>query len=292
LGLKTIFRLFTLVIMNEEIKKIKPFLRWAGGKNWLIKHIETILPSIVFNNYHEPFLGGASMFLSIGYRHRSFLSDLNTELIETYIALRDYPEELIQELQSYKNNEKFYYSIRNSKPSDIISKAARFIYLNQTSYNGIFRVNLKGEYNVPYGFRQKDFCEPSVLRNVSLKLQNCHFRSCDFAEIQANIYEYDLVYLDPPYTVSHSNNGFIKYNQKLFSLKDQYKLSLFIDTLKAKGAYYILSNAYHPKIREIFNKNDTIIELHRASLIGGKKASRGQIKEFIFTNLNLDSNDK
>jgi DNA adenine methylase len=278
--------------MNEQYSKTKPFLRWAGGKNWLIKHLETILPNTQFNNYHEPFLGGASMFLSLGHDHQSFLSDLNKELIETYITLKESPEELIQELQSYKNNEKFYYKIRKSKTSDQIKKAARFIYLNQTSYNGIFRVNLKGEYNVPYGFRTKDFCEPSVLRNVSTKLKNCHFRNCDFADIQTNISHNDLVYLDPPYTVSHSNNGFIKYNQKLFSLEDQYKLSLFIDTLKAKGAYYVLSNAYHPKIREIFHKNDTIFELQRASLIGGKKATRGQIKEFIFTNLNIDSNDK
>jgi len=278
--------------MNEEHKKVKPFLRWAGGKNWLIKHLDTIIPSLVFNNYHEPFLGGASMFLSIGYEHQSYLSDLNPELIETYITLRDYPEEVIQELKSYKNTEKFYYKIRNSKPSNQIRKAARFIYLNQTSYNGIFRVNLKGEYNVPYGFRSKDFFEPSVLRDVSSRLQNCHFRSCDFTDIQNNICRNDLVYLDPPYTVSHSNNGFIKYNQKLFSLDDQYKLSHFIDALKAKGAFYILSNAYHPTIREIFNKNDTVIELQRASLIGGKKATRGQIKEFMFTNLNLDSNDK
>jgi DNA adenine methylase len=278
-------------MMDEEYSKIKPFLRWAGGKNWLIKHLDTILPTPKFNNYHEPFLGGASMFLSLNPNHQCFLSDLNNELIETYITLKDYPEELIQKLQSYKNNEEFYYKIRNSKTNDQIEKAARFIYLNQTSYNGIFRVNLKGEYNVPYGFRSKAFCEPSILKKVSAKLRNCQFMCCDFSDIQTNILRNDLVYLDPPYTVSHSNNGFIKYNQKLFSLEDQYKLSGFIDILKDKGAYYILSNAYHPKIREIFYKNDSILELQRASLIGGKKATRGQIKEYIFTNLNIESND-
>lgn len=276
--------------MSEERFKVKPFLRWAGGKNWLIKHLDTIIPTPEFNNYHEPFLGGASLFLSINHDHQSFLSDLNNELIETYITLRDSPEELIQELQSYKNNEKFYYKIRNTQTNNQVKKAARFIYLNQTSYNGIFRVNLKGEYNVPYGYRTKDFCEPSILRKVSSQLQNCQLFCCDFADVQDNITQGDLVYLDPPYTVSHSNNGFIKYNQKLFSLADQNRLSSFIDFLKEKGAYYILSNAFHPKILEIFQKNDTIIELQRASLIGGKNAKRGKIKEILFTNINNHSN--
>jgi DNA adenine methylase len=146
--------------MSEEHIKTIPFLQWAGGKNWLIKHLETILPNPQFNNYHEPFLGGASLFLSINPDHQSFLSDLNSELIETYITLRDFPEELIQELQTYKNTESFYYKVRSDLPNSQIEKAARFIYLNQTSFNGIFRVNLKGEYNVPYGFRSKDFFQP------------------------------------------------------------------------------------------------------------------------------------
>jgi DNA adenine methylase len=278
--------------MRSEKKQISPFLRWAGGKNWLIKHLDTILPNSKFNNYHEPFLGGASLFLSINPDHQSFLSDFNSELIETYITLRDYPEELIQKLQTYKNTETFYYKMRSTLPISQIGKAARFIYLNQTSYNGIFRVNLKGEYNVPYGFRTKEFIQPSLLRQVSTRLQNCKLFYCDFADIQDNISQGDLVYLDPPYTVSHSNNGFIKYNQKLFSLTDQNRLSAFIDVLKEKGAYYILSNAYHPKILEIFQKNDTILELQRASLIGGKNAKRGKIKELLFTNVNNHSNDK
>ena len=205
--------------------------------------------------------------------------------------MKDFPEELIQELRTYKNDELFYYKIRSNRTNNQIEKAARFIYLNQTSYNGIFRVNLKGEYNVPYGFRTKDFFQPIILRKVSARLQNCQLFCCDFAEIQDNISKGDLVYLDPPYTVSHSNNGFIKYNQKLFSLEDQNILSGFIDVLKAKGAYYILSNAFHPKILEIFHKNDTILELKRASLIGGKNASRGKITELLFTNVNNHSND-
>jgi len=277
--------------MKIENNDINPFLRWAGGKKWLTRQLDAIVSKPNFNSYHEPFLGGASLFFSINQRHKSFLSDLNKELIDTYITLRDFPEELIRELSTYKNEELFYYQIRSIKSIDPIKQAARFIYLNQTSYNGIFRVNLKGEYNVPYGFRTKNFFDPALLREVSVRLYDCQIFYGDFADTLDNVSEGDLVYLDPPYTVSHNNNGFIKYNQKLFSIEDQVRLSKYIDSLKDKGAYYILSNACHPKIHEIFDKNDTILELKRASLIGGKNASRGKISEFLFTNINSHSND-
>lgn len=128
---------------------VKPCLRWAGGKTWLIKYLAELLPRNGFNNYHEPFLGGASIFLSIQPQGISYLSDLNQELIETYITLRDYPNEVIRVLSTYQNSHDYYYQIRNYKPRNPINKAARFIYLNQTSFNGIYRVNTKGEYNVP-----------------------------------------------------------------------------------------------------------------------------------------------
>lgn len=265
---------------------IKPLLRWAGGKNWMVKHFNSLFKNFRFNNYHEPFLGGASIFLSIGSCNNYFLSDLNNELINTYKTIRDFPEEIIKVLSFYKNTESDYYKIRGRKPNLPIESAARFIYLNQTSFNGIYRVNLKGEYNVPYGFRKKPFYDPIILREVSNRLRNAHLFCCDFAETITNIVNGDLVYLDPPYTVSHSNNGFIKYNQKLFSLEDQQRLSNYINKLKEIGAFYILSNAFHPMIYEIFNKNDKIMTLVRASLIGGKNAARGKVKEYLFTNLN------
>lgn len=269
-----------------EKEKTIPFLRWAGGKNWLIKYLDFIIGENTFNNYHEPFLGGASLFFALNPPNESFLSDVNSELIETYINLRDFPENVISELSEFKNSESFYYKIRRDKNQNPIFKAARFIFLNQTSFNGIFRVNLLGVYNVPYGFRKKPFYDPILLREVSNRLRNTHLICCDFAETLQNIAYGDLVYLDPPYTVSHSNNGFIKYNQKLFSLEDQQRLSEFIDQIREIGAFYMLSNAYHPKIYEIFNKNEKIITLERASLIGGKNATRGKVKEYLFTNLN------
>jgi DNA adenine methylase len=272
--------------LNEQkTHKIKPFLRWAGGKTWLVKNLNDLIPKNGFNDYHEPFLGGGSVFLAINEDKRAFLSDLNSDLINTYKALKREPEGIIKALKKYKNTKDFYYKIRATQFSDEIDLAAKFIFLNQTSFNGIYRVNLKGQYNVPYGNRKKDFLEPDKLRLVSKKLTNASLRIGDFADSIHEIKENDLIFLDPPYTVSHNNNGFIKYNQKLFSLDDQYRLSKFIDEIKNKGAFYILTNAAHETIKEIFDKGDRLIEGKRVSLVGGLNAKRGETKEYIFTNI-------
>ena len=273
-------------ISNKSINNlpIKPLLRWAGGKNWLIKHLPSILPKTGYKNYHEPFLGGGSVFLSIHPENSAFLSDLNNELIITYSAVKDNPEKVIKILKTFKNDEDFYYKLRGTYFADPIKIAARFIYLNQTSFNGIYRVNLKGEYNVPFGFRKKNFCDPNNLRQVSLALRNAKLFSADFEEIKSNIKKRDLVFLDPPYPVSHNGNGFIKYNDKLFTIQDLQKLSTLIDHIKRKGGYYILTNSAHQTIEDIFSKGDRLIKYSRANLIGGLNAERGQTTEYIFTN--------
>ena len=269
-------------ITNE---KPKPFLRWAGGKMWLYKHRDLLIPKNGFNNYHEPFLGGGAMFFSLQPASKVFLSDLNSDLIATYLTLKTEPLEVIKELKKFKNEEDFYYEIRDKKYRNSARLAAKFIYLNQTSFNGIYRVNLKGEYNVPFGYRTKEFVEKDNLLLASKALQSATIFYGDFDLAKDNIKRKDFVFLDPPYTVSHNDNGFIKYNQKLFSLDDQYRLSQLIDFIKSKGAYYLLTNAAHIVIDEIFEKGDKKIELNRANLIGGINAQRGHTKEYIFTNI-------
>lgn len=271
------------LMLNSKI--VKPCLRWAGGKSWLIKYLDTLLPQGGFNNYHEPFIGGASIFLYIKPQNQSYLSDLNQELIDTYITLRDEPHDIIKTLSIYKNDKESYYQVRSSKPETAAERAARFIYLNQTSYNGIYRVNLKGEYNVPYGYRDKPFLDKQALLQVSSALQGAIIQHGDFEIIRENLRQGDLVFLDPPYTVSHNDNGFIKYNQKIFSLEDQIRLSQIIQYIKRIGAYYILTNAAHRTIEEIFDNGDERLELGRASLIGGINARRGQTTEYVFTNI-------
>ncbi|MCY9747946.1 DNA adenine methylase [Paenibacillus larvae] len=267
------------------ISTTKPFLRWVGGKTWLIKYLNKIIGDTKFKNYHEPFLGGGSIFFTISPKRSSYLSDINNELINTYQCIKDNPSAVIDMLRTYENTEVFYYKIRNQVSNDPIEQAARFIFLNQTSFNGLYRVNQRGEYNVPFGYRKKDFLEEEKLISASKCLQKATLICGDFTCNKFNIMEGDLVFLDPPYTVSHNNNGFIKYNQKLFSLNDQKRLSKFIDYIKSQGAYYILTNASHQTILELFDKGDLRLELSRSSLIGGSNAKREKVSEYIFTNV-------
>ena len=267
------------------MSNIAPVLRWAGGKTWFISHFKSIIKDVEINHYHEPFLGGAAIFFSLKTNKMSYLSDENEKLITTYKAIKNSPQEVVRILHSYENSEDRYYEIRDMTPNDDIELAAQFIYLNQTSYNGLYRVNRQGYYNVPYGFRSSVTFDTKRILSVSEKLRKTNLSYGDFVVNKYKIQKGDLVFLDPPYTVSHNNNGFIEYNQKLFSLDDQYRLSDFIDYIKRKNAYYILTNAAHDKIKDIFDKGDRILKFSRQSLIGGKSAERKKVAEYIFTNI-------
>lgn len=266
---------------------IEPFVRWAGGKTWLIPHLPKILGDIQIEHYHEPFLGGGAIFFATEHKKKSYLSDANPQLINAYIQVRDNPEGVIQLFQHMPNTKDSYYQIREAITEDnTIENAARFIFLYQTSFNGLYRVNREGRYNVPYGFRETWVYHMERIRSASAKLQNTRIVVGDFEVNKYRIKSNDLVFLDPPYTVSHNNNGFIQYNQNLFSLEDQYRLKRFIEYIKRRGAYYILTNAAHETIREIFlTQGDRIVELQRNSLIGGRNAARAAISEYIFTNI-------
>lgn len=263
----------------------EPFLRWAGGKTWLVAHLDTIIGTTQVRHYHEPFLGGGAIFFNTDHELRSYLSDANEELVNTYICVRDMPEAVIRTIQTFQNTAEDYYRIRALSSEDNAERAARFIFLNQTSYNGLYRVNQRGQYNVPFGNRQLWVFDSAKIRTASEKLHNTNIQVGDFERNKYIIQRHDLVFLDPPYTVSHNNNGFIKYNQRLFSLEDQIRLSRFIDYIKRKDAYYILTNAAHQAIAEIFDKGDRRLELQRPSLIGGRNANRAPVTEYVFTNI-------
>jgi DNA adenine methylase len=265
--------------------KHKPFIRWAGGKSRLLKSIEEYFPK-EFNNYHEPFLGGAAVFYHLSPCSKCYLSDLNEELINAYIQIRDNVHSVIRELKKHINSEKHYYQIRKVKPKTDLQRAVRFIYLNKTSFNGIYRVNSEGGYNVPYGYRENiDIVDTQSLITASLGLKNVILKAQDFGKALAKVKKGDFVFLDPPYTVAHENNGFIEYNQKIFSLKDQKRLAQWISKLDELGAYYILTNAKHKGIREIYNQINEPITIYRSSTIGGKGAERKEIKEYLYTNI-------
>lgn len=261
----------------------KPFLRWAGGKNWLIKYLPELIRQD-FRTYHEPFLGGGSIFFHLNPRN-AYLSDANEELIDTYLGVRDRVEKVISTIKQWPVSEEQYYAVRAMNLDLLEEKAARFIYLNRTSFNGIYRVNRQGQYNVPWGKKDSYRFDYTRIRNASYALQNVDIRCQSFEKSLDNISADDLVFLDPPYTVSHNNNGFIEYNKKLFALEDQHALRTYINSLNELGAFFILTNAAHSTIKDIFEDIGTIYELKRHCGLGGKNARRANIGEYIFTNI-------
>lgn len=272
----------------SNFDKCRPFLRWAGGKQWLIKYLDGKLDLSSFVSYHEPFVGGGSILFHF-QPQQAYISDINQKLVDTYLALRKNANAVVKALKEIEISAKEYYRIRQLEYDDIFQRAAQFIFLNQTSFNGIYRVNSKGQYNVPYGKRVNFHFDFENIIQAGLYLKSVKsIECCGFMGCIDYIKKGSLCFLDPPYTISHNENGFISYNQKLFTIEDLYRLSQLIDQIKLRGAYYILTNAAHDDVKRIFKKNgDFTYELARASLIGGKNAKREKYEECIFTNIKL-----
>jgi len=272
---------------EQENTKTTPFLRWAGGKRWLVSRLRGKFDMRSFSSYHEPFVGGGAMLFAFQPQH-AFISDANVHLMKAYQMLKEDKEGVFEFLRRFPVNEETYYFVRSMTPDNDTEAAGKFIYLNRTSFNGIYRENLKGEYNVPWGKKDGFKFDFKNLDNVSQYLQGVTIsEGGDFEQCLEFIQEGSLCFLDPPYTISKKNNVFIKYNQRTFSVDDQQRLSNMIDEIRNRGAYYILTNANHEQVKEIFDKGDNVIELTRSSLIGGTNAERGDYEECIFTNLNL-----
>lgn len=231
-------------------------------------------------------MGGGAVFFAIDPLGQAYLNDSNAELVETYQQIRDQPDLVIRSLKRLKNSKKEYYAIRKRKPIKPYTRAARFIYLNRCSFNGIYRVNSLGGYNVPYGHRKNvDIVTAHNLHAVSSVLQNRVITCTDFSAQLDNVCENDLVFLDPPYTVAHENNGFIEYNQKLFSWEDQIRLRSFVEDIERRGAYFILTNASHESILRLYDDIGTIYKRSRYSQVGGRNKTRGMYNELIITNV-------
>jgi DNA adenine methylase len=274
-------------VVAESNGRVASPLRWAGGKRWLLPKIRQLVGDRDVHAYHEPFLGGASIFLGLPEFSTAYLRDTNAELIAAFRAIRARPVKVAKLVAAFANDSETYYKVRVSAPTDRFERAARFIYLNHTSFNGIYRVNLNGVYNVPFGNRRSPQIPTAEhLKRVAQRLERATLDVGDFADCLKRVEEGDLVFLDPPYTVAHNNNGFIKYNQKLFRFEDQERLSTLIDEIRQRGAYYILANAAHPSIAKLFTRTwNNRIETSRRNSIGGVNAQRGSATEYLFTNL-------
>jgi len=260
---------------------MQPFIKWAGGKRWLAHELQKWVPDS-FNTYFEPFLGGAAAFFHL-QPDTAILSDSNEELIATYRAVRDAPSEIVARLSEHQrqHNNEYYYFIRGSTPTHRYDLAARFLYLNRTCWNGLYRVNLKGEFNVPRGTKNQIIAADEDFLDISKCLQNCEILSSDFENIIDRSDEGDLVYVDPPYTVKHNMNGFIKYNQSIFLWSDQVRLRDACLRAQKRGVTVIISNADHESIRELYACAGKLSSVERASVIAGKASARQSTTELL-----------
>ncbi|MEZ0300004.1 MAG: DNA adenine methylase [Candidatus Methylacidiphilales bacterium] len=264
------------------MKTILPFLKWPGGKRWFVASHSHLLPR-TFNRYIEPFLGGGSVFFHLKPA-RSLLSDLNPELIATYAAIRDGWSGLSEKLISHQahHGKEYYYSVRASKPRLPVTKAARMIYLNRTCFNGIYRVNLEGKFNVPKGTRDTVVLETDDFEGAAALLANAELHTSDFEVVIDQAQEADLIFADPPYTVRHNVNGFLKYNEQLFSWDDQVRLADALARARDRGAQIVLTNANHDSVRCLYQERRfALTEVSRYSSISAETQSRKQFEELV-----------
>lgn len=264
--------------MNDSIS----LLKWPGGKRALLNHILALVPS-TFNRYYEPFVGGGALFFALRPM-QAVLADNNVELINCYKQVRDCPDAVIAHLSKLRNTKEDYYAIRESIPTEDTSRAARFIYLMTLSFNGIHRVNLQGNFNVPYGYKEYlQPCDASKIYAVCACLSSVELRHGDFELTVTDAKAGDFIYFDPPYTVAHGNNGFLKYNAHIFSWSDQIRLATIAQDLAKRGCRILVTNADHPSILELYScfKMQRIL---RSSAIAASQEYRRKVTECIFYN--------
>ena len=233
----------------------KPFLKWAGGKTQMIPDLLKFAPAN-FNKYIEPFIGGGALYFNINHP-KSIISDLNEELVITYKQVKENVMEVISVLDSYINTEEFYYKIRSVSSSSLSDseKAARLIYLNKTCFNGLFRVNKKGDFNVPYGKRTGPFLNKQNLIGASDYMQDTEIYHLDYKEtLKKYGKKGDFIFLDPPYQPVGKFSDFKRYTKEFFYEKDQIELANIFKDLTNKGCYVMLTNSDHPFILDLYKE--------------------------------------
>lgn len=269
--------------MSHIHQNARPFLRWAGSKRLLISKLSPFFPS-KFGTYHEPFLGSGAVFFHLQPK-RAVLSDANQELISTYIALRDNPQKIINQLLKMSPDEATYYAIRNKPSNSILEQAIEFIYINRLCFNGIYRVNSKGRFNVPYGGKRVNYnIDSHNLTECSKILKNNDIEIFfgDFSENIKKAQPGDFVFLDPPYVTSHNFNGFAAYNESIFSWKDQLRLAECIHNLKERDVAILLTNADHESVLDLY-PNFRKSKIERFSGIASDSSKRKIITESVIT---------
>jgi DNA adenine methylase len=262
----------------------QPFLKWAGGKRKLVPEIMKLMPK-KFGNYHEPFVGGGALFwgLETCQDFQAFLSDRNSRLVDTYVAIRDDVEAVMDELRTYPYEKEFYLRTRtqlDEGPS--AQRAARFIYVNRAGFNGMYRVNSRGEFNIPFGrYTNPTICDEERLRDCSRALQDVQVQHEDFTEAASRAIGGDFVYFDPPYLPISKTSDFTGYTPGGFSLEDHRRLCNVARTLAARGVYVLISNSNAPAILELYADGFDIKPVQMTRSINANGKGRGSVEELL-----------
>ena len=271
-----------LPVEASSCRALAPLFRWPGGKRWLLPQLRELVPADV-GRYYEPFFGGGALFLALRPTAAT-ISDRNSALMDCYRAIRDDHAEVARILRGFPRDRNSYLKIRSSLPEDPSARAARLIYLTTLAFNGIYRVNRRGAFNVPYGGRTyDDLGNEEILRAHAEAFATVEIKSGDFEDAVTGASAGDFLYLDPPYTVTHSNNGFVRYNDRIFSWSDQQRLADVAKSLSRSGCTVVVSNASHPSILDLY-PSFRVINVTRTSVMAATAGRRGPIQELLLTN--------
>lgn len=264
-----------------------PPLRWAGGKRWLVQRFPNLFDGL-HGRLIEPFFGSGAVFFRVA-PESAVVSDINDDLITAYRGLRNCVTEVESCLSVHAklHSKPYYYEVRKSKPTNISERSARMIYLNRVCFNALYRVNLSGEFNVPIGSKTAVYRDDDNFPGVSRALRKAVLVCCDFEETINQAEVGDVIFVDPPYTVKHNKNGFLKYNEKIFTFDDQIRLAGALFRAKGRGARIIISNAFHQSVLDLYEGFGFILEVSRSTTLSAASAARGMTSEALIFSENF-----
>lgn len=263
---------------------MKPFLKWPGGKRWLFDSGQFEVP-LFSGQYVEPFVGGGAVFFNLKPRH-ALLGDTNGRLVELYQVIRDDWDALLARLRSHgrAHTNEYYYWMRQRQLRKPLTRAAQFLYLNRTCWNGLYRENGRGEFNVPIGSKTTVVFPDDDFPGWSKALVVADVVCQDFEVTIDSAVKGDFIFVDPPYTVRHDVNGFLKYNQSIFAWYDQVRLRNALGRAVSRGVRFAMTNANHSSVRDLYQGFGRKRELHRFSVIAASSECRGRATEMLVTN--------
>jgi DNA adenine methylase len=268
--------------LNKSLVPAKPYLKWVGGKRQLLSELLKHVPD-EFNAYHEPFLGGAALFYALE-PDSAVLSDLNDRLLRTYKSVRDEPMAVIALLETYPYDKEFYLRLRavdidNRSDAEV---AAWMLYVTKTGFNGLYRVNKSGGFNVPFGrYNNPTICDSGRLMTCSAALQNVTLAHGDFMGVEERAKSGDFVYFDPPYVPLNATSSFTSYTRDGFTIDDQIRLRDLALRLKESGVHVLLSNSSAEVIRELYSPKFNVKEVMASRSINSKASGRGKVAELL-----------